>query len=87
MSTKEEVTLAYQLMLGRDPESDTVVNTMCQTAHTTQQLRDVFLKSPEFVNSMADLLGKPQVVRQRQPHTLPKIPVETFVSEEAGPHV
>jgi len=82
LSTKEEVTLAYQLMLGREPESDAVVNTMCQTAHTTQQLRDVFLKSPEFVNSMADLLGKPQVVRQRQPHTLPRIPVETFVSDE-----
>jgi SAM-dependent methyltransferase len=82
LSTKEEVTLAYQLMLGRDPESDAVVNNLCQTAHTPALLRDVFLKSPEFVKSMSEALGKPQAVRQRHPFTLPRIPVETFVSDE-----
>jgi 2-polyprenyl-3-methyl-5-hydroxy-6-metoxy-1,4-benzoquinol methylase len=82
LSTKEEVTLAYQLMLGRDPESDAVVNNLCQTAHSPYQLREVFIKSPEFVKHMADLVSKPTTVRQRHPYTLPKIPVETKVSDE-----
>ena len=82
MTTKEEVRLAYQLMLGREPESDAVVNSLCQAAQTPEQLRDVFLKSPEFVKSMSEQLGKPQTVRQRHPYTLPRIPVESFLSDE-----
>ena len=82
MTTKEEVILAYQLMLGREPESEAVVNNLCQTAHSPSQIRDVFIKSPEFVKSMSELVGKPQAVRQRHPYTLPKIPVETRVTDE-----
>ena len=76
------MTLAYQLMLGRDPENETVVNNLCQTTHSPAQMRDVFIKSPEFVKSMSELVGKPQHVRQRHPYTLPKIPVETVVSDD-----
>lgn len=82
MVTKEEISLAYQLFLGRDPESADVVNSLSQTAHTTQQLREVFIKSPEFVNRMADLLQKPQTMRHRHPFALPQIPVQTEAPEE-----
>lgn len=83
MSTPEQVTLAYQLFLGRDPENADVVNNLCQTAQTTKQLRDIFLKSPEFIQRMGELLGQPQAIRHRHPFHLPQIPVETEVSNEA----
>ena len=82
MITKEEVILAYRLMLGRDPEDENVVNSICQNIHNSHALRDVFIKSPEFQRSMAELLRKPTNTRQRHPYTLPKIPVETEVSAE-----
>ena len=83
MSTPEQVTLAYQLFLGRDPENADVVNNLCQTAQTPKQLRDIFLKSPEFLQRMGEVLGKPQAIRHRHPFHLPQIPVETEVSDEA----
>lgn len=83
MSTPEQVTLAYQLFLGRDPENADVVNNLCQTAQTTKQLRDIFLKSPEFIQRMGEVLEKPQAIRHRHPFHLPQIPVETEVSGEA----
>ena len=83
MSTPEQVTLAYQLFLGRDPENADVINNLCQTTQTTRQLRDVFLKSPEFIQRMGEVLGNPQAIRHRHPFTLPRIPVEIEVSGEA----
>ena len=82
MVTKEEVTLAYQLLLGRLPENEDVVNSFCTTSQTVFQLRENFIKSPEFVQRMSEILQQPQAVRQRHPFTLPKIPVETHVSDE-----
>ena len=82
MITKEEATLAYRLMLGRDPESDDVLNNLCQNTHSTHALREVFIKSPEFHQRMGELLQQPAAVRHRHPFTLPKIPVETEVSAE-----
>ncbi len=82
MVTKQEVTLAYQLLLGRTPESDDVVNNFCQNAQTILQLRESFIKSPEFVQRMSEILQQPQAVRHRHPFTLPKIPVETQVTDE-----
>jgi SAM-dependent methyltransferase len=81
--TKEEAVLAYRLMLGRDPENDEVLNSICQNTQSTHALRDVFVKSPEFQQRMGELLKQPQAVRHRHPYTLPKIPVETEVSVEA----
>jgi len=80
--TKEDVVLAYRLMLGRDPESDDVINNVCQNTHSTQALRDLFIKSPEFVQRMGEIMGTPQAVRHRHPFHLPKIPVETEVSND-----
>ena len=82
MITKEEVILAYRLILGREPENADVVENYIQTAKSLKDLRNDFLKSPEFVNQMAAALQKPQFVRQRHPFNLPKIPVEVHVSHE-----
>ena len=82
MITKEEAVLAYRLMLGRDPESDEVINHVCQNTHSIQALRDLFIKSPEFVQRMGEIMGTPQSVRHRHPFHLPQIPVETEVSAE-----
>jgi len=81
--TREQAVLAYRLMLGRDPENDDVVNSLCQNTHSTHALREVFIKSPEFVQRMGELLKQPQAIRHRHPYTLPKIPVETAVSDDA----
>ena len=82
MISKEEVTLAYRLILGREPENADVVENYSQTVHSLQDLRNEFLKSPEFVTEMAEALQNPQFVRQRHPFNLPKIPVEANVSDE-----
>jgi SAM-dependent methyltransferase len=81
--TPEEVTLAYRLMLGREPESPEVVNNLCHTVHTVAALRESFLGAPEFRLRMGQLLDKPQHVRERHPYTLPAIPVEVEVPDEA----
>lgn len=83
MITREQAVLAYRLMLGRDPENEDVVTSLCQNTHNTHALRDVFIKSPEFVQRMGELLKQPQQVRHRHPYHLPKIPVETEASDEA----
>jgi len=80
--TKEQAVLAYRLMLGREPENEDVINNLCQNTHSEAALRDVFLKSPEFQQRMGEVLQQPQTVRHRHPFTLPKIPVETEVSNE-----
>ncbi len=83
MVTRDEIHLAYRLFLGRDPEAPEVINNLAQTVTSLAQLRDVFLKSPEFVKGFSDANGKPQLgVRQRHPFMLPHIPVETQVSTD-----
>ena len=82
MITKDEVTLAYRLILGREPENADVVENYSHTVHSVKDLRNEFLKSPEFVKQMADALQNPQFVRQRHPFNLPKIPVEAEVSDD-----
>jgi protein-L-isoaspartate O-methyltransferase len=79
--TQEEVVLAYRLMLGRDPESEDVVNNLCQTVHSVVKLRETFIASSEFRQRMGDALGIQQNVRQRHPFNMPSIPVEVSVSE------
>lgn len=82
MVTPEEVTLAYRLFLGREPESADVVNSLCQNTQSIAQLREVFLKSAEFVQRMGEQLQQSHAVRHRHPFHLPRIPVETEVSAE-----
>ena len=82
MVTPEEVSYAYKLFLGREPESDDVIAGYCQNTHTLDQLSRIFMSSPEFMRRMGGALEKPQASRHRHPFNLPQIPVETQVSAE-----
>jgi SAM-dependent methyltransferase len=81
--TPEQVTLAYQLLLGRDPEGAEIVNNLCQTTHSVAQLRDTFMRSSEFRQRMGEILESNQHVQLRHPYHLPQIPVEVDVSSDA----
>jgi len=80
--TSEQVTLAYQLLLGRDPESADIVNNLCQTVHSVAALRESFMRSPEFRSRMGEILDKHQNVQLRHPFHLPHIPVEAEISDD-----
>jgi 2-polyprenyl-3-methyl-5-hydroxy-6-metoxy-1,4-benzoquinol methylase len=82
MVTPEEVSYAYKLFLGREPESDDVITGYCQNTRTLDQLSRTFMSSPEFMRRMGSALEKPQASRHCHPFNLPKIPVETQVSAE-----
>ena len=82
MVTPDEVSHAYKLFLGREPENADVVAGYCQNAQTLDQLSRIFMSSPEFMRRMGSALEKPQANRHRHPFTLPRIPVETQVSPE-----
>lgn len=82
MLSSEEVILAYRLFLGRDPESQDVVNNLCQTVHDVAQLREIFMQSPEFVEGMSKALGQEVTVRRRHPFTNSFTPVEVSVSDD-----
>jgi len=77
----EDIVLAYRLLLGRDPESQAVVNNLCQTVHSIDQLREQFYASPEFLDRMGQLLKTPQNVLQRHPFNLPQIPIQVDCTE------
>jgi len=80
--TPEQVTLAYQLLLGRDPESADIVNNLCQTVHSISALRENFMRSAEFRQRMGEVLEKNQHVQLRHPFHLPHIPVQSEISDE-----
>lgn len=82
MITPEEVSHAYKLFLGREPENADVVANYCQSAQTLDQLSSIFMSSPEFMRRLGSKLEKPPQNRHRHPFNLPKIPVETQVSAE-----
>jgi SAM-dependent methyltransferase len=82
MVTPEEVSHAYKLFLGREPENADVVAGYCQNAQSLEQLSHIFMSSPEFMRRMSSAVEKPQVNRHRHPFNLPRIPVETQVSPE-----
>ena len=82
MITSEQVTLAYQLLLGRDPESPEIINNLCQTVHSVSALRESFIRSAEFRQRMGEALDKKQNVQLRHPFHLPYIPVESETSDE-----
>lgn len=82
MLNSDQITLAYRLLLGREPENADTVNNLCQSVHTIEQLREVFLQCAEFRQRMGVLLDKPQNITHRHPFNMPSIPVETDVSEQ-----
>lgn len=81
MLKSEEINLAYQLFLGRNPESADVVNNLAQTTHSIEQLRETFIQSAEFRQRMGVILDKPQAIRHRHPFTMPSIPVEVKMND------
>jgi 2-polyprenyl-3-methyl-5-hydroxy-6-metoxy-1,4-benzoquinol methylase len=83
MVTPEEVSYAYKLFLGREPENADVIAGFCQSSQTLEQVSRIFMSSPEFLRRMGSALEKPQANRHRHPFNLPRIPVETQVSSEA----
>ena len=82
MISKEEVILAYRLILGREPENGDVVDNYCHTVSSIQNLRELFMNSPEFIKKISERLDNPKLVRQRHPFNLPNIPVEINASRE-----
>jgi SAM-dependent methyltransferase len=77
-----EVHLAYRLFLGREPENEDVVNNLCQSVHTIDQLRSVFYNSAEFLKRMDKIVDASPMVAERHPFHLPNIPVEVDCSED-----
>jgi 2-polyprenyl-3-methyl-5-hydroxy-6-metoxy-1,4-benzoquinol methylase len=82
MITPEEVSYAYKLFLGREPENADVIAGYCQSSQTLDQLSRIFMNSPEFLRRFGSALEKPQANRHRHPFNLPRIPVEIHVSSE-----
>jgi 2-polyprenyl-3-methyl-5-hydroxy-6-metoxy-1,4-benzoquinol methylase len=82
MVTPEEVSYAYKLFLGREPENADVISGYCQSTQTLDQLSRIFMSSPEFMRRVSSALEKPQANRHRHPFNMPRIPVETQVSAE-----
>jgi len=80
--TPNEVIFAYRLFLGRDPESRDVINNLCQSIHSIEELSSEFYKSAEFLKRMGEIMEMPQKVAERHPFYLPNIPVEVDCSEE-----
>jgi len=68
MITAENVKLAYRLFLGREPESENVINSLCQNTHSLEELRAAFLKSPEFVQGISEYIPENMRSSYLQPH-------------------
>ena len=82
MISADEVQLAYRLFLGREPENEDVVNDLCQSVHTVDELRAEFYKSAEFRKYMEEILDASPKVAQRHPFHLPNIPVDVDCSDD-----
>ena len=57
MITHEEVTYAYRLLFGREPESAAVVNHYATEVADIGALRELFINSAEFQSSVASVLA------------------------------
>ncbi len=82
MLSSEEIVLAYQLLLGRAPESQQVIDDLAHSSRSVEELRETFYKSPEFLKHMGDLLQTAVKSEPRHPFVLPEIPVEAECSNE-----
>lgn len=82
MLKPEDITLAYQLFLGREPENEGVINQLITSASSMAELRDLFLKSPEFISHLEDFHKLNLKLHPRHPFTLPAIPVEVLCNSE-----
>lgn len=53
MTTREEVVSAYRILLGREPENETVVERLRASSPDLNALRQRFLSSPEFQSRLS----------------------------------
>ena len=79
MLSQEDITLAYRLFLGRNPENAQVVSNLLQHVRDYGQLREHFLNSQEFIQIATQFIGEQQNIRI-QHALLPSIPVQTSVT-------
>lgn len=70
MITREDVVYAYRMLLGREPENEAVVNRYVTELRSVRMLRDLFIGSMEFRQS----LSKVQLSRLPRPQ-LPSSPM------------
>lgn len=78
----DQISLAYRLFLGREPETEEVVLNIKQNVQTIDELREVFYKSAEFQARMGHILKETPQIRHRHPFNFPSIPVEVNVTDD-----
>ena len=79
MVTRDEVVLAYRLLFGREPESETVVTHYATEVADLRNLRELFIKSAEFAASLEKVQGpRPP----RPPFNGPPMEIELAASSE-----
>jgi 2-polyprenyl-3-methyl-5-hydroxy-6-metoxy-1,4-benzoquinol methylase len=66
MITKEEVVLAYQLFLGRDPENDSVIDQLIAEIENLSDLRKKLVVFPEFIQKLK-IVPHPKLSMQTPP--------------------
>ena len=80
MLSIDEVRFAYFFLLGREPETDEVVETLRFTVTSLEELRNIFINSDEFRAQFFTSSLQNSLIRSRHPFNLPSIPVEVSVS-------
>ena len=76
--SRQDVEMAYRLILGRDPESERVIAEKVESNRSLGELRRVFLESPEFAE-IASGLGLEGAPTGHKPLIWPPIDVEVTV--------
>lgn len=81
--TRDEVRLAYYLLLGREPESDAVVDGHCDAHADLASLRDGFTASAEFAtrHGFTDRVERASIA---QGYFSPHLPVEVIVAPDVA---
>lgn len=78
MATREEVIMAYRVLLGREPESEAVISGHMVSKKTLQELRVGFLNSAEFQERVLR-----SAIPRFKPLNWPKSQIEVDVAPEA----
>jgi len=77
MITRDDVTMAYRLLMGREPENEEVVTSHVKSKKTLQELRAGFLNSAEFQQRVLQ-----SAVPRFKTLAWPKIAVDVDVANE-----
>ncbi|MBU3626737.1 class I SAM-dependent methyltransferase [Polynucleobacter sp. JS-Safj-400b-B2] len=81
MLTPDEITLAYQLLLGRKPENPELAQTLLAEHGSLEDLRQHIMGLSEFAK-LANKFAEPAKPALRHPFGLPAIPVEVDCSQK-----